>query len=130
MLHTVLRLFSAIGDACDPAANGAFRFLGLPYWYEYLPGERDALGKCVPTIAWGDLISLWAIGLAIADILLRIVALVAVGYIIYGGFQYMTSAGSPDATKSAKDTIVNGLIGAVIAVFAVAIVSFIGNRLG
>lgn len=129
MLNSVIRLFSAIGDSCDPAANGAFRFLGLPYWYEYLPGEKDALGKCIPTIGWEPL-QIWAIGLAISDILLRIVALVAVGYVIYGGFQYMTSAGSPDATKSAKDTIVNGLIGAVIAVFAVAIVSFIGNRLG
>lgn len=130
MLNSVIRLFSAIGDSCDPAADGAFRFLGFPYWYEYLNGEQDALGKCVPTIAWGDFASLWAVGLAVADILLRIVTLVAVGYIIYGGFQYMTSAGSPDATKSAKDTIVNGIIGAVIAVFAVAIVSFIGNRLG
>ena len=129
MVASLFQLFSQIGGTCEPVAGDAFRILGLPYWYEYLPGEYDAFGKCVPTIGWQP-IFIWAVALAIADILLRIVAVVAVGYVIYGGFQYMTSTGEPDKTRAAKDTILNGLIGAVIAIFAVSIVSFIGNRIG
>lgn len=128
LFSSVAKYFAQLGASCDPTA-GASSFLGLPHWYEYLPGEYDALGKCIPTIGWEPM-QIWAIGLAVADILLRVIALVAVGFVIYGGFQYMTSTGNPDATKSAKDTIVNGLIGVAIAVFAVTIVSFIGNRLG
>jgi hypothetical protein len=55
---------------------------------------------------------------------------VAVGYVIYGGIQYVTSQGSPDATKKAQQTIINALIGVVLAVLAASIVAFIGNRFG
>jgi len=68
--------------------------------------------------------------LAVAEDLIRVAALVAVGYIMYGGIQYMTSGGSPDATKKAQNTIINSLIGLVIAILATSIVSFIGHQLG
>jgi len=67
--------------------------------------------------------------LAIVDILLRIVGLVSVGFVIYGGFRYITSQGEPDATKKALATVVNALIGMAIAIFAVTIVSFMGSTL-
>lgn len=70
------------------------------------------------------------IALAILDDLLRVAALIAVGYIIYGGIQYVTSQGAPDATKKAQQTIINALIGVVVAIIAASIVAFIGNRLG
>ena len=70
------------------------------------------------------------IGLAILDDLIRIAALVAVGFVIYGGIQYVTSQGSPDQTKQAQQTIINALIGLVLAILASSIVAFIGNRLG
>ena len=67
--------------------------------------------------------------MAIVDILLRIVGLVSVGFVIYGGFRYITSQGEPDATKKALATVVNALIGMAIAIFAVTIVSFMGSTL-
>ena len=67
------------------------------------------------------------IALALLDDLIRIAALVAVGYVIYGGIQYSTSQGSPDATKKAQSTIINALIGVSMAVLAASIVAFIGN---
>jgi hypothetical protein len=70
------------------------------------------------------------IGLAILDDLIRIAALVAVGYVIYGGIQYVTSQGSPDATGKAQQTIINALIGVVLATLAASIVNLIGTRLG
>ncbi len=114
--------------ACNPL-DSANSFLGLPHWFEYLDGKTDALGKCVPTFDPDNINDLWGIGLAGIDILLYIVGLVSVGYIIYGGFVYMTSNGEPDRTKGAKDSILNALIGLVIAIVASAIVSFIGNSI-
>lgn len=70
------------------------------------------------------------IGLAILDDLIRIAAFVAVGFVIYGGIQYVTSQGSPDATRKALQTIINALIGVVIAILAAAFVGFLGNKLG
>jgi len=70
------------------------------------------------------------IGLAILDDLIRVAALVAVGYVIYAGFQYMTSGGSPDKTKKAQNSIIDALVGLGIAVLAASIVAFIGNQLG
>lgn len=68
--------------------------------------------------------------LAIADDLLRIAALISLGFVIVGAFKYVGSQGNPDSTAKAQDTIVNALLGLAISVSAVAIVSFIGNKIG
>lgn len=70
------------------------------------------------------------IALAIVDILLRVGALVAVGFVLYGGFVYLTSQGEPDGTKRGRQAIVNALVGLLIAIFATAIVTFIGRSVG
>lgn len=70
------------------------------------------------------------ISLAILDDLVRVAALVAVAFVVIGGLQYTTSQGSPDDTKHAQQTIINALIGVVLAVLAASIVSYIGNTLG
>jgi hypothetical protein len=56
--------------------------------------------------------------------------MVAVAFVIYGGFQYINSRGEPDRAASGRKTIINALIGLVLAMIAVAIVSFIGRSLG
>jgi TRAP-type C4-dicarboxylate transport system permease small subunit len=65
---------------------------------------------------------------AIIEILLRVAAIAAVIFIIYGGFSYTASQGDPEATSRAKGTLVNALIGLAIAVSAAAIVSFIAGN--
>lgn len=125
---TLLKYFSVAGE-CRPTPGIGGDFFGIPTWYKYLPGEFDPFGKCIPVIELSNLNQAWFIGLAIIDILLRIITLIAVGFIIYGGFQYMTSMGEPDKTKSAKETILNALVGLAIALVASATVAFIGSRL-
>lgn len=114
------------GNACSTS------FLGLPTWYKYL--ELD--GSCEVTgptdSVTGDL--LWPkvvgyIGVAVLEVLLRLAALVSIGFVMYGGFRYITSQGEPDSTKSARQTIQNALIGLVISLIATAIVAFIANEL-
>jgi hypothetical protein len=68
--------------------------------------------------------------LAIAEILLRLSGLVAVGFIIYGGIKYILSQGEPDGVQQAQSTIINACIGLVIAIFSTAIVAYIGNTFG
>ena len=120
MLPTFLTNFAA---ACTPTTS----FFGLTEWYRYLDSETDALGKCVPTIdGFNDF---WLIGLAVIDSLLKIAGMVAIGYVIYGGIQFVLSQGQPDKVKSARETILNAVIGLAIALVAVSVVSYIGNTL-
>ena len=61
----------------------------------------------------------------IIDVVLGVLGLLAVAIIIYGGFMYTTSAGDANKIKKAKDTIMYGVIGLVIALLAFAIVNFV-----
>lgn len=62
-------------------------------------------------------------------IALAIAGVAAVIFIIIGGIKYITSAGSPDGTKSAKNTLTNAVLGLVISAGAYLIVTFIIGKL-
>jgi hypothetical protein len=100
-------------------------FLNFPTWYQYLSCENDPMGQPTPVI--GDINDIWAIGLAIIDILLRLAGMALVGYILYGGFQYMTSQGEADRTAAAKNILLNAVIGLVIVMIAAGLVGFVGG---
>ena len=102
-------------------------FLGFPTWYEYLPKGSSTNGLCSPALT--SLSDIWLIVAAVIEILLRVAALAAVVFVIYGGFSYVTSQGEPDKTAQAQSTIVNGLIGLAIAVAASAAVAFIAGSI-
>lgn len=61
----------------------------------------------------------------IINVVLGVLGLLAVAMIIYGGFMYTTSAGDATKIKKAKDTVMYGVIGLVIALLAFAIVNFV-----
>lgn len=65
---------------------------------------------------------------SIINVILSVIGIITVVVIILGGIQYVTSAGDPAKTKKAKDTILYGIIGLIIALLAFAIVNFVlGN---
>ncbi len=118
-------------------------FMGLPTWYKYLDVGPQGADRCaitgprqyivdsrgntvsnldVPTIAG-------RVALAVVEIMLRVAVIAAMAYVLYGGFRYITSQGEPDATKSARHTIQNALVGMIIALLASAIVAFIAKEL-
>jgi hypothetical protein len=112
-------------------------FFALPPWYKYLPLQYDAVTKTCNVddtkfqlLGTGSNSGLLLIALAIVDLLLRVAALAAVGFVVWGGIQYVTSQGDPSATSKAKNTIINALVGLVIAMFATGIVVFVGTKLG
>lgn len=114
-------LLSLFAKSCDGGG-----LLGFPHWYKYLDGKTDATtGICAPQIT--GLSDIWLIVAAVIEILLRVAALAAVFAIIYGGFNYMTSQGEPDQTNKARMTIINGLVGLVVAVLASVIIGFVAG---
>lgn len=65
----------------------------------------------------------------ISNILIFLVGAVAVIMLIWGGLQYVISAGDQKRVESAKNTILYSIIGIVIAILAFAIVSFVTTQL-
>lgn len=125
---TVGHAVAAIDDFCT---ENSTTFLGFPTWYKYLnpifvPATDTAPAYC--NLAFNFPGDLPKVGLAIVEILLRIGGLVAVGFVIYGGFNYITSQGEPDKTKSARQMIVNAIIGVAIATIATVAVAFVGRE--
>lgn len=68
------------------------------------------------------------VGGKIFDVVIGIVAVVAVGVVILGGYYYTASAGDAAKIKKARDTIIYGVIGLVIAILAFAIVNFVLDK--
>jgi hypothetical protein len=110
-------------------------FFGIPPWYKYLPMKYDAAsGVCsvddsFKLLGLGADSGLILIGLAIIDMLLRVAGMVAVGFVIWGGIKYLTSQGEASELSAAKHTIINALVGLVIAMVGTSLVVFVGNRL-
>ncbi|MCA1807370.1 MAG: pilin [Actinobacteria bacterium] len=117
-------------------STGSNTFLGLPTWYkyletEYVDGSCDVKSVPDPNNPGSTDIgaTVGAIVFAVIEILLRIAGIVAVGYVIYGGILFSMSQGQPEQLANARKTLINGVIGLVIAVFAVAIVNLATNIL-
>jgi hypothetical protein len=109
-------LFENFAAACTNPS-----FLGFPTWYEYLKLNTD----CTPMLT--SVADIWLIVAAVLEILLRIAALVALIMVIYGGIEFITSQGEPDKSNKARSTVINALIGLVIAVVAATVVTFIAG---
>lgn len=61
------------------------------------------------------------------NILLGVAALVAVLFLVIGGFRYITSAGNDEQAKAGRKTIINALIGLVVVILAYVIVSAVNK---
>lgn len=118
----VNKAYAATKELCS---GDSITFLKLPTWYKYLKPEFID-GKCELNASFPD--DLGKIGLALVEILLRLGGLVAVAFVIYGGFKYITSQGEPENTKNARHTIINSVIGLMITIVATVSVSFIGKE--
>lgn len=109
-------------------------FFGLPTWYKYVLDDNRSTAECElePLRASSGGVNtdyLLKIGLAVFEIVMRVAGMAAVGFVIYGGFQFMSSTGEPEKIAGARTTIANALIGLGIAVLAVTIVNFIGQSI-
>lgn len=120
-----VRAYAAVPDHCKKT------ILGLPTWFEYLDMDESCSitgpNKEDGSLMWPEAIGYVAI--AVVEIMLRLAGLIAVGFVIYGGFRYIVSQGEPDGVKAARETIINAVVGLVIAIIAAAVVNFIARTL-
>ena len=112
-------------EAPGNCADTSDSFLGFPTWYKYL--QVNPSDGCEITFEFPQDIT--KVLLALFEILLRVAGIVAVVFVVVGGFQYITSSGEPDRAKAARGTIINALVGLVIAAMATVIVNVVAGRL-
>ena len=110
-------------------------FFNFPTWYRGLGVEASSNGEsCVVAqnlFKDKELAPIiFTIALNIIDIALRLAGLVAVGFVIWGGFHYTLAHGEPEQAKKAINIIRTALIGLVISMIATVVVSFLVARLG
>jgi heme/copper-type cytochrome/quinol oxidase subunit 2 len=77
--------------------------------------------------AQGDLAT---VILNLINYVLAIVGVIALAFLVYGGFRYITSAGNEDAIAAAKLIILNAIIGIVVIGVAAALVNFVIRGVG
>lgn len=101
-------------------------FLTFPTWFRDLVKVENS--ECVimsPDEVGGISNFIWRIVLNIIEIGLQIVGYIAVAFILYGGFQFMTSAGDPQRAASSRTTLINAIIGLVVSIASVAIINLV-----
>ena len=110
----------AFAAPCDASA-GPFEI--FPRWYKYLTLD----GECnVTDFQPGDV---GLIAIAIIEILLRVAGFVAFIFVTYAGFKYVLSRGNPSEAAKARQTLIDAIIGIIIATSASVLVSFLGRTL-
>ncbi len=125
-------VYAATDEYCVEAGDAPLgSFLSFPTWYKYLsPSFVD--GECTLNFNFPE--DIGKVGLALVEIALRIGGLVAVAFIIYAGFQYILSQGevgpgNVPKSVTARHTVVNALIGLIMALLATVIVSLIAGAI-
>lgn len=126
-------LFTAISPQTVAAASDCNTgFLGFPAWYRGLIKDNVTCDIVNPDGKDGrpDLSGfIWHIALNVVEMAMMAVVYVTVFFILYGGFQFLTSQGAPEASAKARTTILNAVIGLVISLVAVGIINFIVDGL-
>lgn len=118
----------------DPAECSQ-RFLTFPTWFRGLVEVKEVTTSSSTT--WECVIQeptdlsafIWHIVLNVLEIALQLVAYIAVGFILFGGFQFLNSAGAPDVAAKARMTIINAAIGLAISIGAIAATNVITGLL-
>lgn len=114
----------ALAGACDERG----RIMTLkPWYYNLMWGDSCELQS--PSAVGGFGPYIWRIALNLIEDLFQITGYIAAGYIIYGGFLFITSSGSPDRAVRGRKTVFNAIIGLVIAIASVGVVNWVSGAL-
>lgn len=138
-LMMVVSLVGIASVATTPTAYAAGsgcsdRFLTFPTWYRGLTDSSCSL-KSPSDLSGKDKNGaklqryIIIIVLNIIEIALQLVAYVSAGFIIYGGFKFLTAASDSNKVVGGRKTIQNALIGLVLAFASIAIVNLIAGNI-
>ena len=90
---------------------------------------RTESGLCLPSDRDTD-ITLTELIIRIINLLLGVAFVVAILFVVYGGYQYVVSGANPELAKKGRATITNALIGIAVIVLSYVLVSVVNNTLG
>lgn len=122
---SVISISVAVSPMANADNNGCrSSFFGIPVWYKYLELDSDCN---IVTDKQQNVAA--KIILGIIDIALFLAGLLAVIMIIWGGFQFIFANGEPGSIANARKTILNAVIGLIIAILASQIVRFVAYLL-
>jgi len=103
--------------------NCETRILGIPPWYRGLT-KTDSTGDCAitsPEEAGGLSPFIWKIVLNVIEIGLILAGWIALFFILYGGFLFITGGGNASQIEKARKSIFNAVIGLIISMGAIAV---------
>lgn len=118
-------VMSILGVALLPAPNAAAadatcgtHFLGLPAWYDGLTATSGSCEIKSPKDDEEVKAYVWTIVLNVLGLVLGLMGYLAIGFVMWGGIQYMIAQGDPGKVAKGKKTIMNAVIGLIISMTA------------
>lgn len=121
---------TAVPATVSAAPQCETSILGIPPWYRGLTNDDCTIQGPNPNETNGLSNYIWRIVLNVIQIALGIVAYIALFFVIYGGFLFMTGGSNPSQVEKGKKTIFNAVIGLVVSIGAVAITNFVFGIVG
>jgi hypothetical protein len=127
----LLATLPTTANAAAVDCTGKGLFLTFPAWYRGLATVNSDNSGCDitgPSADKGGLsltAFIWTIVLNCLDIGLQLVVYISSFFILFGGFQFITSSGESAGIVKAKSTVTNAVIGLVISLVAVGVVNLI-----
>lgn len=120
-----LQAAPALAADCDST------FLGMRPWYYSDGGVTICAGGDIQPPAGDQLPAyVWTIVLNVLFDLFLALGYLAMGFVIYGGYQYIMSQGDPAKAIRGKKTLTNAIIGTIIAMGSTVIVNTISVIIG
>jgi hypothetical protein len=89
-------------------------------------GVETIAGTCLPK---GSINTVSDIVMTALNVLILIVGLIAIVFVVIGGYRYITASGNDEQIKAAKGTILNALIGLAVVILAAALVRIVASAI-
>jgi hypothetical protein len=131
LVATFLMTIFASSFVVAPAASAACGpVMGITPWYNGMTSGASCEFKPIMSGGKADFAKTVArIAANVVQAALAIAGYVAVFFIFKGGFNYIYSVGSAQGMANAKQTIMNAVIGLIIAILSASIVGLIAGTI-
>lgn len=119
--------FTPAPAASAAACTDQSAILTFPNWYRGVYTNNG--DKCEIDFKNG-INDTWVVVTNVVEILIQAVGYIAVGFIIFGGFRYITSQGEASGITDAKNTITRAIVGLIISIVSVLILNLVVGVFG
>ena len=92
--------------------------------------QRNSTGLCLPASQSGNTGGINSLLIRVINLMLSLAAVVAILFIVIGGFQYILSAGNSESAEKGRSTVTNAAIGLAIIILAFTIVTAVNTTVG